>query len=106
MKIDEALYQLKQNIKMHEIEGTTSNQNEREKALLDYITNLQEKLDFMIDKNDEKQERIDKVIEYINKFWEKKSYYEDVDNCMKYVTMNEWDKSDLLNILQGEDKDE
>lgn len=44
MKIDEALYQLKQNIKMHKIEGTTSNQNEREKALLDYITNLQEQL--------------------------------------------------------------
>jgi hypothetical protein len=30
--------------------------------LLDYITNLQEKLDFMIDKNDEKQNIIDKAI--------------------------------------------
>ena len=26
---------------MHELEGTTSNENEREKTLLDYITNLQ-----------------------------------------------------------------
>ena len=34
--------------------------------LLDYITNLQEKLDFIIDRNDEKQEIIDKAIEYLN----------------------------------------
>ena len=53
MKIDEALYQLKQNIKMHEIEGTTSNQNEREKVLLNYIN--------------KQKEVLNKIKEYINR---------------------------------------
>lgn len=43
--INEALYQLKQRIMMHEIGGTTSNQNEREKVLLNYINKQKEVLD-------------------------------------------------------------
>ena len=80
------------------------------KLLLDYITNLQEENEMLtnarysIDRI-ELERRIDKAIEYINNFWKKKSYYEDIDNCMKYATINEFDKADLLNILQGEDKE-
>ena len=94
--------------------------------LLDYITNLQEEYEkehYLVDKltrqltdeyknteyqckqKEDYKSRIDKAIEYINNFWKKKSYYEDIDNCMKYATINEFDKADLLNILQGEDKE-
>ena len=72
-------------------------QEENEKLLVELNKNMIERNNYL-SKNE-------KAIEYINKFWKKKSYYEDVDNCMKYATMNEWDKSDLLNILQGEDKE-
>ena len=78
MKIDEALYQIKQRIKMHELEGTTSNENEREKALLNYIAYLQRK-----------EYNNSKAIEYIN----------------KYLPNYDFDKSNLkylLNILKGE----
>ena len=63
--INEALYQIKQRIKMHEIDGTTSNENEREKTLLDYINKLQERVDFLIDRNDKQKEVLDKIKEYI-----------------------------------------
>ena len=75
------------------------------KPLLDYITNLQESEAYYYGQYKDYKSRNEKAIEYINKFWKKKSYYEDVDNCMKYATMNEWDKSDLLNILKGDDKE-
>jgi hypothetical protein len=42
MNREKAIYQLKQRIKIHELEGTTSNENEREKTLLNYITNLEQ----------------------------------------------------------------
>ena len=47
------------------------------------------------------QQRIDKAIEYINNKWKKDKYYEDIENCMTFC---EYNKEDLLNILQGEDK--
>lgn len=53
MSIEEALNQIKQRIMMHELEQTTSVENEREKVILNYINKL--------------QNRIDKVIEEINK---------------------------------------
>lgn len=49
------------------------------------------------------QVRIDKAIEYINNKWKKDKYYADIENCMTFC---EYDKEDLLNILQGSDKDE
>ena len=63
--------------------------NENAKILLDYITNLQKKLDFMIDKNDEKQEKIEKAIEYIKH----------LDN----VFIDDKKQDEILNILEGED---
>ena len=69
--------------------------------LLDYITNLQESEAYYYGQYKDHKSRNEKAIEYINNFWKKKSYYEDIDNCMKYATINEFDKADLLNILQG-----
>ena len=92
MKIDEALYQLKQNIKMHEIEGTTSNQNEREKALLDYITNLQEKLQ-------QKENIIKEIREYI----ENNSYFK--DNLVKTMIFKDYSNG-ILEILDKENNNE
>ena len=132
MKTDEALYQLKQNIKMHEIEGTTSNQNEREKALLDYITNLQEEnkslrtriktIKRLRKKQTAKKNKYKSII-----FNEEKALHDYKSRCEKaseYIMtelIDEWSirnqgyvsGSDLpveaitplLNILQGEDKD-
>lgn len=65
--IQEALNQIKQRIKIHELNGTTSNENEREKIILNYINKLQERVDYLIDRNDEKEDRINRVIEEINK---------------------------------------
>lgn len=91
MKIDEALYQLKQNIKMHEIDGTTSNQNEREKALLNYITNL--------------QNRIDKAVEYIEKYCIDgvENEYNTPQTVFEEENGNEKDNAriELLDILRG-----
>lgn len=68
------------------------------KRLLDYITNLQEKLDFMIDRNDEKQERIDKAIEYIK------------ENCIDdefYINLTKKEKNifKVLDILNGDENE-
>lgn len=49
--------------------------------------------------------RCEKAIEYINKFWKEKSYYESVENCLKFATMNEFEKEDLSNILQNGSED-
>lgn len=49
--------------------------------------------------------RIDKAIDYINKFWKEKSYYESIENCLKFADMNEFEYNDLLNILQGENNE-
>lgn len=71
MKIDEALYQIKQRIKMHELEGTTSNENEREKTLLDYITNLQARDKYFCERMEkyclEEKELLNKNIKLENK---------------------------------------
>ena len=91
--INEALYQIKQRIKMHEIDGTTSNENEREKALLDYINKLQERVDYLIDRNDEKEDRINKAIEYIEN-------YKDIKAKYVYVDFDLEDLDKLLNILK------
>lgn len=67
----------------------------------DYITNLQKRLDFMIDRNDEKQDRIDKAIEYIEiSMNNPQPFYEylfgDDDGNVENL-----DK--LLNILKGDE---
>ena len=78
ISIEEALYQIQQRIKMHELEQTTSVENEREKVILNYINKLQDK--------------INKAIEII----EKHKDYEDegllVDETIK-----------LLDILQDKE---
>ena len=61
------------------------------KRLYKELIALQKKLEFMIDKNDEKQERIDKVIEYI-------------DNCPVYLWSNVNTRV-LKDIIEG-DKNE
>ena len=50
----------------------------------------------------EAQERINKAIKYIENKWKKDSYYEDIDNCLKFCNFNEFDKEDLLEILKGD----
>jgi hypothetical protein len=65
MSTEEALNQIKQRIMMHKLDNTTSNENEREKVILNYINEL--------------QNRINKAVEYINKFESIKAYYEYTD---------------------------
>lgn len=48
------------------------------------------------------QQKIDKTLEHIERKWKKDSYYEDVDNCLQFMTVNEFDHEDLLKILKGE----
>lgn len=80
--------------------------------LRNYITKLQE----LCDKYEEEHNTTFKewqkdiqankeAIEYINNFWKEKSYYESVENCLKFATMNEFEKEDLIDILQGESDD-
>ena len=83
MKIDDALYQIQQRIKMHELEQTTSVENEREKVLLNYINKL--------------QDRINKAIEYIEN-------YKDIEAKYVYVDFDLEDLDKLLNILKGDNK--
>ena len=56
------------------------------------ILELQKQLDFMIDRNNEKQNRIDKAVEYINEA------IEDTDIAEVIST------TELLNILKGDNK--
>lgn len=65
------------------------------KQLLDYITDLQERLDFMIDRNDEKQDRIDKAREYIAS---QKIIFKDYDIVVDNQLKN------ILEILDKEKK--
>ena len=59
----------------------------REVELEEKNKKLQDRIDFLIDKNDEKQERIDKAIEYI-----------------EIGLANEEEAEELLNILKGDNK--
>ena len=56
--------------------------------LKDCIIDLQKKLDFMIDRNDEKQDRINKAIEYL-KYGVEPEEIEDlkerIDNAIEYI---------------------
>lgn len=99
MKIDEALYQIKQRIKMHELEGTTNSVNEREKTILDYITNLQNEIfdlkDTIQNKNDcigayeciieDRDKRIDKAIKKIEKDAELIDLEDGYNTCMAVI---------------------
>ena len=63
------------------------------KLLQEKIDSLESQLDFMIDRNDEKQDRINKAISYI-------------ENEMSHLTTNGIrTRKHLLNILQGSDKE-
>lgn len=66
------------------------------KELLDYITNLQKRLDFMIDRNDEKQDRIDKAL----KIYENRNSV----RFKKQRFMEDKDTGDLMyDVLKGEE---
>lgn len=78
MSTEEALNQIKQRIMMHELDDTTSNENEREKVILNYINEL--------------QDRINKAIEYIKE----KQELTDIDEVINTTK--------LLNILKGDNK--
>ena len=56
--------------------------------------NLERELDSALDK-------LDKAVEFIEKIWKEKSFYENVENCLKFCEINEFEKEDLLNILQN-----
>jgi predicted house-cleaning NTP pyrophosphatase (Maf/HAM1 superfamily) len=81
MSTEEALNQIKQRIMMHKLDNTTSNENEREKVILNYINEL--------------QDRIDKATDYIEQ-----NTWEDDYGC--FVIDDE--KGILLNILKGDNK--
>ena len=126
MNVDEALYQLKQNIKMHELENTTSNQNEREKALLDYITNLEtieqqysailsenaeleNKITNLEQENERLKDEIYSTNQVVNELLDIKSRNE---KAIEYIKMHKYptpygfseddlDKNTLINILTG-----
>lgn len=85
---------------------TFAGDTEEEKKANELIFDLSLENDALGKENERLQKRIDKAIEYINNLWKKKSYYEDIDNCMKYLTLNEFDKADLLNILINGDNNE
>lgn len=117
------------------LQKTNKNHSKKLIELGNKITNLQQELEIMVKDDERSQETIIRLtkenerlkewkkdllnenielenirkeaIEYINNFWREKSYYESVENCLKFATMNEFEKEDLLNILQnGSEKDE
>lgn len=45
--------------------------------------------------------RVNKAIEFIENKWKQKSYYEDIDNCLKFMTINEFEIEELKQILKG-----
>ena len=45
--------------------------------------------------------RIEKAVEYINKKWEEHTYYERNENHLGFCEFSEFEKNDLLNILNG-----
>ena len=45
---------------------------------------------------------IKEVREYIETKWKKDSYFEDIDNCLQFCRFNEFEKEDLLEILEKE----
>lgn len=49
--------------------------------------------------------RLLKAIKYIETKWNNDSYFDDIDNCLKFLEISEYDKEDLLSILNGDDKD-
>lgn len=73
-------------------------ENERLKEYFDIMVKfIQKNLDRFCDY----KSRCEKASEYIDNFWREKSYYESVENCLKFATMNEFEKEDLLNTLQN-----
>ncbi len=53
----------------------------------------------MLHKNNILEERIEKAVEYINKKWEEHTYYERNENHLGFCEFSEFEKTDLLNIL-------
>ena len=89
--VEEALQQVKQQIQICEQMGETSIRNERNKVILNYITNLQKE-------NDDYKSRNEKAIEYLIKWGQQP----DAD---MYMEIKEYDEYKyLLNILQGGDE--
>ena len=76
------------------------------KQILDYITNLQEKTNRLEDRLINRRMRIDKAIEYINEHikYECDGTYSGMSFYSHHLYDN-FKKQDLLNILQGDDKD-
>ena len=92
--------------------------NDAKDKLLDYITNLQKENErlktktkeqnlLLIDYQDMEQKledyksRIEKAVEYINKKWEEHTYYERNENHLGFCEFSEFEKTDLLDILNG-----
>ena len=86
--------------------------------LIDYITKLQQEDErlktktkeqnlLLIDYQDMEQKledyksRIEKAVEYINKKWEEHTYYERNENHLGFCEFSEFEKTDLLDILNG-----
>ena len=82
MSTEEALNQIKQRIMMHELDDTTSNENEREKVILNYINEL--------------QDTIDKAIIYMQN-------YINIEDSMMCESAREEFK-EIINILKGDNK--
>lgn len=79
------IYNLTKELKLQDLEI---------EELKNKLNNLQKQLDFMIDENDEKQEVIDKAIEYIKEYCIDDEFYVNLSNKEKNI-------KEVLNILKG-----
>ena len=95
-EIKEILEDVKRHIDYVKVTKQSSIRDNEMEKMYDYITNLQKRLDFMIDRNDEKQDRIDKAIEYIKHSQSYGTMAQVMPHLKLYVNGD-----DLLNILKG-----
>lgn len=72
------------------------------KQLKEEIKHLKELYDDSFNSFEILFKRVNKAIDYIENKWKKSSYYVDVDNCLQFMTINEFDYEDLIEILKGE----
>lgn len=90
----------KDTISIQDLFDERNRNNQRISELVLKIEELQKQLDFMIDRNDEKQNRIDKATNYINVIKENTPSSPRKDYA-KMILIN---YEDLLNKLQGDNK--
>ena len=63
------------------------------------IEQVRENEDRLIKKLQQKENIIKEVREYIEKKWKEDSYWEDIDNCLKFCEFNEYEYEDILKLL-------